>query len=300
MVVTSSGRTLHSDPWAEPKSLRRRTVRRHERCITGSATPRIPTRHRGIARRRGRTRSPPARGASRPKWRLHRRRRFLRHLRVPDYVTACRRGAGDTAGLDLGLLCQARARRILPVACFVIAVTVVAAYFQLGPLIGRKTALDGRWAAGFAANLRFIHQGTDYFASDIPPSPLQHFWSLAVEEQFYLVWPTLLFALVAFGRLFDRSVTSLRVGLCAVVAASLYWSVHQSTLDPTTAYFSPFTRAWELGAGALIAVFAVGIARIPGALRTGSDVGRIGLHHPCRIHVYGDDRVPRLCCAAAG
>ena len=68
-----------------------------------------------------------------------------------------------------------RARRILPVACFVIAVTVVAAYFQLGPLIGRKTALDGRWAAGFAANLRFIHQGTDYFASDIPPSPLQAF-----------------------------------------------------------------------------------------------------------------------------
>lgn len=160
-----------------------------------------------------------------------------------------------------------RARRILPAACFVIAATVVAAYLRLGPLVGRTTSIDGRWAAGFAANFRFIQQGTDYFASDLPPSPLQHYWSLAVEEQFYLVWPTLLFGLVLLGRRFARSTLTLQIGLVAIVGGSLYWSVHQSATAPTTAYFSPLTRAWELGAGALVAVFTVAISKTPGALR---------------------------------
>ncbi len=161
-----------------------------------------------------------------------------------------------------------RARRILPLACFVIVVTVVAAYLQLGPLVGKSTAVDGRWAAVFAANFRFIHQGTDYFASAVPPSPLQHYWSLAVEEQFYLVWPALLFLLVAVGKRAGRALWTLRLGLMAVVAASFWWSVHVSAIDRTSAYFSPVTRAWELGAGALVAVFSVGIARVPATLRS--------------------------------
>ena len=160
-----------------------------------------------------------------------------------------------------------RARRILPAACFVIAVTVVVAYMQLGSVVGQTTAIDGRWAAAFAANFRFIHQGTDYFATNLPPSPLQHYWSLAVEEQFYLVWPTLLFGLVILGRRVSNSTATVRLGLAAIVAGSLYWSVHLSTIAPTNAYFSPFTRAWELGAGALVAAFAVVIGEIPAVVR---------------------------------
>ncbi len=160
-----------------------------------------------------------------------------------------------------------RARRILPAACFVIAVTVVVAYLRLGALSGRATAIDGQWAAGFAANFRFIRQGTDYFATNLPPSPLQHYWSLAVEEQFYLVWPTVLFALVAFGRRLGRATMTLQIGIVAIVAVSLAWSVHLSRINPTNAYFSPLTRAWELGAGALVAVFSIVISRAPAGLR---------------------------------
>ncbi len=160
-----------------------------------------------------------------------------------------------------------RARRILPAACFVIVVTVVVANMQLGALIGRATAIDGQWAAGFAANFRLIRQGTSYFGSALPPSPLQHFWSLAVEEQFYLVWPTVLFGFVMLGRRFTRSALVLQAGLVTIVAVSLYWSIHLSKVNPTSAYFSPFTRAWELAAGALVAVFSLTIARAPAPLR---------------------------------
>jgi peptidoglycan/LPS O-acetylase OafA/YrhL len=162
-----------------------------------------------------------------------------------------------------------RARRILPAACFVIAVTVAATYSQLGALVGRTTAIDGQWAAGFAANFRFIRQGTDYFASTLPPSPLQHFWSLAVEEQFYLVWPSVLFGLVVAGRRFaTRSTLIVQGGLVAIVVGSLCWSIHLSRINPTNAYFSPLTRAWELGAGALIAIFSIPVARTNARLRS--------------------------------
>ncbi len=160
-----------------------------------------------------------------------------------------------------------RARRILPAACFIIAATIIAAYLQLGPLVGKATAIDGRWATGFAANFHFIRQGTDYFASGLAPSPLQHYWSLAVEEQFYFVWPTLLFGLVIIGRRLQAATVTVQVGLSALVATSLYWSIHQSAVNPTTAYFSPLTRAWELGVGALIATVPIAIAKTPGAAR---------------------------------
>ena len=161
-----------------------------------------------------------------------------------------------------------RIRRILPMASVVVLTTVVAAYAVLGSLAGRSTALDGRWAALFAANVRSIRLGTDYFATDLPASALQHYWSLAVEEQFYVVWPVVLIGLWLVGQRSVYRLRALQIGVTATVIGSLIWSISQTGSDPTTAYFSPFTRAWELGIGALVAMFAVSIGRIAESFRT--------------------------------
>ncbi len=174
---------------------------------------------------------------------------------------------GRTGRVSVASFYARRARRILPAACFVIAITVVAAYLRLGSVSGARTANDGRWAAVFLANVHFIRQGTNYFATGLPPSPLQHYWSLAVEEQFYLVWPTLVLALVLLGRRARLGLRVLHVGIAAVVVASLAWSIRQSGAHPTSAYFSPFTRAWELGIGALVAVGAARAARVEEPIR---------------------------------
>jgi peptidoglycan/LPS O-acetylase OafA/YrhL len=161
-----------------------------------------------------------------------------------------------------------RARRLLPAAFTTLAATTAAAYFVF--LSGRfqETVTDVVWAALFGANVHFAIQGTDYFEATAAPSMVQHFWSLAVEEQFYLVWPALI--LVAFaiptvgGR---RRAASLWLLLGAVTAASFAWSLHATSTSPTTAYFSTFTRAWELGVGALVAVSATQLHRLPAPLR---------------------------------
>ncbi len=158
-----------------------------------------------------------------------------------------------------------RARRILPAASLVIIVTVVASYEYLGFLRGDVIAQDGKWAALFAVNLHLAHEGTQYLNIGAPPSPLQHYWSLAVEEQFYLVWPIVFLAVARIAP---------RVGLAAklagvlvvVISASFLWSVVQTGTNPTWAFFSPLTRAWELALGALLAVSVPQLRRLPGGL----------------------------------
>ncbi len=157
-----------------------------------------------------------------------------------------------------------RARRILPAATLVIVVTVVASYHWLAFVRGAQVAADARAAALFWANFHFIALGTNYTSASQPPSPLQNFWSLAVEEQFYLVYPTLFILAACSLRRFRLSskLTALLVAACAV---SYWWSIHQTAQDATAAYFSPFTRAWELGLGALVAVLTPRLRRAPRA-----------------------------------
>jgi peptidoglycan/LPS O-acetylase OafA/YrhL len=146
-----------------------------------------------------------------------------------------------------------RARRILPASALVVVATVIAAYYFLGFLTGNEVAVAAKWTAVFAANIHFGFVGTDYFGSRLPPSPLLHMWSLGVEEQFYLVWPGLFLLLVLIVRGTHHR-RALAASLIAIIAASFAWSVFQTGAHPTWAYFSPFTRACELGLGALIAV----------------------------------------------
>ena len=145
-----------------------------------------------------------------------------------------------------------RCRRILPAATLVIVATVVAAYVVLGVVFANPTAVDARWTAVFLANFHFASIGTDYLNANQPPSPLLNFWSLAVEEQFYLVYPTIFLVVTGLRtRLSLR--TRLVVALVPIIIISLVWSIAQTHANPTAAYYSPLTRAWELALGALIA-----------------------------------------------
>jgi peptidoglycan/LPS O-acetylase OafA/YrhL len=158
-----------------------------------------------------------------------------------------------------------RCRRIIPAATLVILVTVTLAYVVLGVVSGDQTAVDGRWAAVFLANYHFAAEGTNYLSAQQPPSLLQNFWSLAVEEQFYLVYPTVFLVLAAIRSRISLQ-ARLAVGLIVVIVVSYTWSVVQTGSDPTVAFFSPATRAWELALGALVAVGTKWLLRVPPVL----------------------------------
>lgn len=149
-----------------------------------------------------------------------------------------------------------RARRILPAATAVLLVTLAASVFLLNRLQALEVSKDALWATFFAANFRFAAQEMDYFAQGQATSPLQHYWSLAVEEQFYVVWPLLLLLAIAWGvrRHGGVSVRPVATLLLLLTCASLAWSLWVTPRDSGAAYFSTAARAWELGVGALIAL----------------------------------------------
>ncbi len=143
-----------------------------------------------------------------------------------------------------------------------ILVTVLFSYGLLGFVDGNNVADDGRWAAAFLANFHFSAIGTNYLASQQPPSPLQNYWSLSVEEQFYIVYPTLFLLVARLGRGFSLR-ARMAVFLSFIIAASYTLSIVQTSTHPTAAYFSPLTRAWELALGALIAVGTSWLKHVP-------------------------------------
>ncbi len=115
------------------------------------------------------------------------------------------------------------------------------------------------------ANVHFSAVGTNYLQSQQPPSPLQNYWSLSVEEQFYVVYPTLFLFLAGIRTRFSLR-ARLTGGLLLVIAASLTFSVIDTASNATVAYFSPFTRAWELALGALVAVATPWLKAVPRAV----------------------------------
>ena len=169
----------------------------------------------------------------------------------------------ETGRVSLVRFYVRRARRILPAAVLTLVVTTIAAQHLLNFVRARDVVTDSIWASFFAANVHFAALGSDYFQQGQPPSPIQHFWSLSVEEQFYLVWPSLLvLALFGLARGHARRGRLLLV-IAAAGVASLAWSIHVTAATPTSAYFSTPARAWELALGAGLAVAAPTLARLP-------------------------------------
>ena len=144
-----------------------------------------------------------------------------------------------------------RARRLLPAAVLALAATNLAAWLVFRGERAGQTLTDAAWALGFLANVRFAAIGTDYFDEARPPSPVQHYWSLAVEEQYYLLWPWLLLGLLLLLRRRRRALFPV---VLALVAAAVAWSLVATASDSAASYFSTPARAWELGIGALLAL----------------------------------------------
>jgi peptidoglycan/LPS O-acetylase OafA/YrhL len=175
---------------------------------------------------------------------------------------------GLSGRIDIVRFYARRAARILPAATATIVVTLTAAAFVVAPLDRSSVGLDAAAAALFVGNLRYAAAAIDYFGSGTP-SPFQHFWSLGVEEQFYLAWPLLVLLRLRLGHL-GRSVVVVGV-LMTSLGLSLVWT----RTDPVAAFYGLPTRAWELALGAALADFAAPLSRVPRRVRGG--LGWVGL-----------------------
>jgi peptidoglycan/LPS O-acetylase OafA/YrhL len=150
---------------------------------------------------------------------------------------------------------RSRFVRIFPAAALVVCVTVLASYFLSGKAFNDGSFDDARWATLYATNFRLIDTGANYFIQGLDQSLFTHYWALAVEQQFYLIYPVLVFGITWLSSERHR-VLVLRFALVALILASSYWSITQTLLDPVSSYFSPLTRFWELAVGGLLATFA--------------------------------------------
>jgi len=157
-----------------------------------------------------------------------------------------------------------RARRLLPAAALALIAAAALTWWLLPITQRRVFGTDIISAAFYVVNWRLADRSVDYLAEDVAASPVQHFWSLAVEEQFYIVWPLLIIAaLLVVRRLRTPLRPTLGIALALVVVPSLAWSVHQTAVSPSTAFFVTTTRLWELGIGAAVAVASLWWTRIP-------------------------------------
>ncbi len=175
------------------------------------------------------------------------------------------REVSRTGRVSLSSFWARRVKRLLPASATVLLFSSIVTYAYL-PITQRQVfSGDITSAALYVVNWRLADRGVDYLAEDIGQSPVQHYWSLAVEEQFYLVWPILMLVIgVIAARRWKRVAF---VVLAAVTISSLVYSIAHTSSSPQTAYFVSTTRIWELGIGALLALSATAVARIPGVLR---------------------------------
>ena len=172
------------------------------------------------------------------------------------------RESQQPGGLNITRFYAWRIRRLLPAALVAVALIALVGLLLAAPLDRSELAADGAASALSIANMRFIGS-VDYFAPTSSPSPFLHFWSLSVEEQFYLVWPALIVLLTWRGGGSRRIIAALLIGVIASFALSM-WLTDAS---PARAFYLLPTRVWQLGVGGLLALIGVmGTSRRAGAL----------------------------------
>ncbi len=176
------------------------------------------------------------------------------------------RELSGTGTIALARFYGGRARRLLPAAGVVLLATAIAAVSSLPPLQARAVLGDAIASALYVGNVRLAVHGTDYLAADTPPSPFQHYWSLGVEEQFYLLWPVLLVGLawcVSRRRVAGGSPMPYSIALALIAAVSFVTALHWTRTLPPWAFFTLPARAWELAVGGLVALSVPLWRRLP-------------------------------------
>ena len=156
-----------------------------------------------------------------------------------------------------------RLRRLLPTAVIVVITTIGVGRHLISPLRFKDLGLDGIASIFYGANYRFYYSQIDYLNLGSKPSLLLHFWSLAVEEQFYFVWPLLIF--VGY-KLFKK--WGAFILLLPVLSLSFFISLKFTSSNPTLAFYSLQTRAWEFAVGAITCFAVVAISKLTLTIRT--------------------------------
>ncbi|WP_369963291.1 acyltransferase family protein [Leifsonia sp. EB34] len=160
-----------------------------------------------------------------------------------------------------------RIRRLIPASVAVLAATVLGAWALFSSGRFTATVWDALASLFFVSNWRFAAAQTDYFAQGAQTSPLQHYWSLSLEEQYYLIWPLailLIALLVARGR---RPRVLAAAITFAITVALFVLSLHLTHADSASAYFITPSRLWELSVGATVALCMPWFSRLPSAFR---------------------------------
>lgn len=167
-----------------------------------------------------------------------------------------------------------RARRLLPAATLVLAAALVGTLAFLPQARWAETATQIAASALYVQNWTLAWLAIDYLGADNAASPVQHYWSLSIEEQFYFVWPVVMIAALRAAGRFGLSVRRVfAVALGAILIASLAVSTMVTAEEPARAYFVTHTRMWELALGGLLAL---------------------------AIHRFSAGKAPRAAMAAAG
>ena len=164
----------------------------------------------------------------------------------------------STGTVALARFYSRRAKRLLPLTVVVLGTVVLLSWMLFDPVRMDEVSLGVVASGLYVMNWLLAVRATDYFAAGLQASPVQHFWTLAVEEQFYLLWPTVLLVVAWWSRRTGRGLRPvLAVAFAAIMVSSVAYSVYSTESQAGAAYFSTLTRGWELALGGLLALVPV-------------------------------------------